>query len=230
MTAWHPQCMKWAEEAADGGDFLFRLHRQVARRLPPILCSTPELFSRTDSHRGVLSAGKRDRDPFRLVLNPCCGNGSEQSTIRSFEGIVADHKQHGPRGPFCRIMGMLMWDRSPSTHDQEFPNMSGRVLLLKKGWMTQAKDYFLQFTLFNWELEIIMKELTLKLSREEAIVFYDWLCRYNASENHSFEDQAEQRVLWNMECMLESVLMEPFSPNYREILATAREKIRDAEE
>ena len=68
----------------------------------------------------------------------------------------------------------------------------------------------------------------MKLSTEEAIVFYDWLCRYNKSEHQSFKDQAEQRVLWK--CMLESLLVEPLSPNYHEILAAARAKIRDAEE
>jgi hypothetical protein len=72
------------------------------------------------------------------------------------------------------------------------------------------------------------KKVTLELSREEAIVFFEWLARFNKSEDWHFEDQAEQRVLWNLEATMESVLVEPFDPNYTQILATARAKVRDS--
>jgi hypothetical protein len=57
----------------------------------------------------------------------------------------------------------------------------------------------------------VSNEVTLRLARDEAVVFNDWLSRFNA-ESHRFRDQAEQRVLWNIEASLESVLVEPFDP------------------
>lgn len=69
-----------------------------------------------------------------------------------------------------------------------------------------------------------------ELSREEAIVFFEWLARFNKSEDKRFEDQAEQRVLWNLEATLESALVEPLDPNYAQVLAMARAKVRDSEE
>lgn len=71
----------------------------------------------------------------------------------------------------------------------------------------------------------------LELSRDEALVLFDWITRFNnRDEETSFEDQAEQRVLWNLEAMLEQVLVEPFDSNYEAILAKARAKVRDSQE
>ncbi len=72
--------------------------------------------------------------------------------------------------------------------------------------------------------------VSVELSREEAIVFLDWLSRFNKLEQRCFEDQAEQRVLWSIETMLESNLAEPFDPRYAELLAQARAKVRDSGE
>jgi hypothetical protein len=70
----------------------------------------------------------------------------------------------------------------------------------------------------------------LELSRDEAIVFFEWLARFNKADDARFEDQAEQRVLWHIEAMLESTLVEPMKPNYGELLARARAAVRDSEE
>ena len=74
------------------------------------------------------------------------------------------------------------------------------------------------------------EKVHLELSREEALVLFDWLSRFNKAEHHTFEDQAEQRVLWDMEAMLESTLVEPFESNYGELIAQARTTVRDPEE
>jgi hypothetical protein len=71
------------------------------------------------------------------------------------------------------------------------------------------------------------EHVTLTLSRDEAIVFFDWLARFNLSKGQMFEDQAEQRVMWNLEASLESMLSEPLSPDYFRILADARSRVRD---
>ena len=49
-------------------------------------------------------------------------------------------------------------------------------------------------------------EILLELSSEEAIVLFDWPSRFNEKENLAlFKDKAEERVLWDMEAVLELV-------------------------
>ena len=43
------------------------------------------------------------------------------------------------------------------------------------------------------------------------------------------EDQAEQRVLWDLTCILEQTLVQPFAANYKELLSQARDRVRDDE-
>lgn len=69
--------------------------------------------------------------------------------------------------------------------------------------------------------------VTLELTNEEALVLFDWLARSTGGKPAAFVDQAEQRVLWDIESMLESVLVAPISPDYNSQLAAAREAVRD---
>jgi len=71
------------------------------------------------------------------------------------------------------------------------------------------------------------KKISIELTNEEALVLLDYLSRCSKKEEYKFEDQAEQRVLWDIEATLESVLIEPLKSNYDELLAKAREKVRD---
>ena len=73
-------------------------------------------------------------------------------------------------------------------------------------------------------------KVRLEISREEALVLFEWLSRFNKAEDVIFADQAEQRVLWDIEAMLESTLVEPFDPKYDELLEAARAKVRDPRE
>ena len=73
-----------------------------------------------------------------------------------------------------------------------------------------------------------MKEnVQIKLSKDEAIVLFEFLSRFSDDETLKVADQSEERVLWNIHCDLEKILVEPFSENYKEILKKAREKVRD---
>jgi len=45
--------------------------------------------------------------------------------------------------------------------------------------------------------------------------------------DEALEDQAEQRALWNLLCVLERQLVEPLRPEYVELLRRARERLRD---
>lgn len=73
------------------------------------------------------------------------------------------------------------------------------------------------------------KAITLEFSKAEAIVLFEFLARGNDINIFVIEDQSEQRVLWNIECMLEKALVAPFDSNYSNILSQAREEVRDSE-
>ncbi|MBB5633069.1 DNA primase [Cryobacterium mesophilum] len=76
----------------------------------------------------------------------------------------------------------------------------------------------------------MVDEISIGLSREQALVLFEWLARTGAGEQPAvFEDQAEQRVLWNLESALESVLTEPLREDYRQLVAAARARIRDVD-
>lgn len=40
-------------------------------------------------------------------------------------------------------------------------------------------------------------------------------------------DQAEQRVIWDLSAVLETILVEPFGRNYDEVIEGARARLRD---
>ena len=70
-------------------------------------------------------------------------------------------------------------------------------------------------------------KINIILEKDEAIVLFDFLARFNQNDNKEvFEDQAEQKILWDIEYILEKQLTEPLLPNYKEIISEARNKIR----
>lgn len=71
-------------------------------------------------------------------------------------------------------------------------------------------------------------EITINLGKDEALILFDFLSRINDKElKEIFEDQAEQKTLWVLEGQLEKQLVEPFKPNYKDLIREARNKIRD---
>jgi hypothetical protein len=66
------------------------------------------------------------------------------------------------------------------------------------------------------------------LSKDEAIVLFEFLSRFSNGSGLDIVDQSEERVLWNILCDLERLLVEPFSPDYSKILDQARGRTRDA--
>ena len=72
-------------------------------------------------------------------------------------------------------------------------------------------------------------EIALKLSQNEALVFFEWLASVEATTTSLFKHPSEQKVLWNLQCQLESTLVEPFAPNYDDILAEARRAVESGE-
>jgi len=48
------------------------------------------------------------------------------------------------------------------------------------------------------------KEVTIHLTSAEAVILDEFLRRYSNTDRLAIEDQAEQRALWNLACLLES--------------------------
>jgi len=69
------------------------------------------------------------------------------------------------------------------------------------------------------------EKVFIELSKAEALVLFDLLARFDKDEKSIIENQAEERVLWNIHCSLEKVLVEPFSPDYAKLLAEARNQV-----
>ncbi len=73
-------------------------------------------------------------------------------------------------------------------------------------------------------------EVTITLNKDEALVLFEFLSRFNESDNKEiFQDQTEEKILWVIEGQLEKILVEPFMPNYQDIIQEARNRIRDKE-
>ncbi len=69
-------------------------------------------------------------------------------------------------------------------------------------------------------------EFNLRLSGDEALVPFAWLATFNDGD-HAVADQAEQRVLWDLEAMLERHLVAPLAEDYAARVAAARVRVRD---
>ena len=71
------------------------------------------------------------------------------------------------------------------------------------------------------------EQIQISLNKDEALVLFDFLSRFSDREDLVIEDQSEEKVLWNLCCDLEKILVDPFKENYAEILKLARKKVRD---
>jgi len=66
-----------------------------------------------------------------------------------------------------------------------------------------------------------------KISDDEALVLFELLSRFTEDSVLGIEDQAEMRVLWNLQAVLETAFAEPFLSNYKAMLVEARGRLRD---
>jgi hypothetical protein len=68
--------------------------------------------------------------------------------------------------------------------------------------------------------------VTIRLSDDQALVLYELLSRFDQDEELSIEDRAEERVLGDVHAQLEKALVAPFDPQYEELVAAARDRLR----
>lgn len=68
--------------------------------------------------------------------------------------------------------------------------------------------------------------MDIELTEDEALVLSDWLYRMDELDV-AFEDQAERRAVWNLIAVLEKQLVPMLDPRYDQLLAEARDRVRD---
>ena len=61
---------------------------------------------------------------------------------------------------------------------------------------------------------------------DEALVLFELLSRFDDDSVLAVQDQAEERALWNLHGLLQKQLVEPFDPDYKALLAAARDRLR----
>ena len=115
----------------------------------------------------------------------------------------------------------------PAT-DRCWPEGDGRLVQALNS-ATDPKQTLFNTTSNTFDQATNMSEddISISLNRSEALVLFDLLSRYSKSDRLEIEDQAEQRVLWDICSSLESSLNEPLHPEYTSFLQSARDLVRD---
>jgi hypothetical protein len=67
----------------------------------------------------------------------------------------------------------------------------------------------------------------LELTSDEALVLFEFLRHFDDENTLAIRDQAEERALWNLHCLLQKQVVEIFDPDYKTLLAMARSRLRD---
>ena len=70
-------------------------------------------------------------------------------------------------------------------------------------------------------------QVRISVTGNEALVLFELLSRFAQTEELRIEDQAEERVLWDLLCLLEKQLAQPLSEDYGVLLERARSDVRD---
>jgi len=65
--------------------------------------------------------------------------------------------------------------------------------------------------------------VSIELSGDEALVLFEWLAGLAAAKVAI--EEAEQRVLWRIEGVLDKSLAQPFARDYAELVERARRRI-----
>ncbi|CAN7396966.1 hypothetical protein LJR042_002479 [Microbacterium maritypicum] len=71
------------------------------------------------------------------------------------------------------------------------------------------------------------ENVELRLTTAEALVLFEWLAAMNDAKE-LIVDEAEHRVLRDLESQLETKLVEPLMPNYTELVNAAKAAVLNA--
>ena len=68
-------------------------------------------------------------------------------------------------------------------------------------------------------------EVTVSLTKDQALVLFEFLARIDPDATSCDVQEAELLVLWRIEGQLEKTPVEPLVPNYSELLEQARKRV-----
>jgi hypothetical protein len=72
-------------------------------------------------------------------------------------------------------------------------------------------------------------EVAISFSSDAALVLLALVSRLNQGDRIEFEDQAEQRVFWDLDSVLESAVAATVASDYANQLRQARDRVRDVD-
>jgi hypothetical protein len=67
------------------------------------------------------------------------------------------------------------------------------------------------------------EKVSFRLTKDKAIVFHALLNNINTNHNVQLEHPAEQKVLWDLECILQRIVSDIKAEEYEQRLKLARE-------
>jgi len=67
--------------------------------------------------------------------------------------------------------------------------------------------------------------MKLEFTKDQALVFFEWLSRLDDAEELRAQHEAEERVIWLLLGQLECALVEPFLPDHKNLLEQARTRV-----
>jgi hypothetical protein len=70
-------------------------------------------------------------------------------------------------------------------------------------------------------------DVQISLTADESVVLFEFVRRFSDSDDLTIVDQAEQRALWNLCCILERGALAPLEGDWPDLLQQARERLRD---
>jgi len=70
-------------------------------------------------------------------------------------------------------------------------------------------------------------DVQISLTADEAVVLFEFVRRYSDLDDLTIVDQAEQRALWNLCCVLERGALAPLAGDWPDLLQQARDRLRD---
>jgi hypothetical protein len=73
----------------------------------------------------------------------------------------------------------------------------------------------------------LQPKITVELERDEALVLYEYLRRCDDEGIYKFVHDAEQQVIWKLECALQPNFDEICDPAYMKIVASARSAVHE---
>jgi hypothetical protein len=69
------------------------------------------------------------------------------------------------------------------------------------------------------------ENITVTFSRDEALVLFEFFARFDDSDDFTLRHNAEYLAFTRMSAQIEKALVEPFRPEYTELLRAARDRV-----